>query len=61
MIGAGTVTLDGDIPPCTVVYGAESLQRTWDRSTENAEANMRTRHLEYLRDILPKYNRLRVV
>ena len=39
----------------TVVYGADSARRKWDGKSREAEQNLRTKHLEYLREILPKY------
>ena len=42
------------IPPCTVIYGAESSRRIWDLSGESAEKNLREKHAEYIREIMPK-------
>ncbi|WVO12753.1 hypothetical protein L204_100361 [Cryptococcus depauperatus] len=54
--------LDSEIEtllPYTVVYGADSARKTWDGSGQQSEMNLRTKHAEYLREIMPKFNRLR--
>ncbi|KAK1924755.1 hypothetical protein DB88DRAFT_486665 [Papiliotrema laurentii] len=64
-LGAGTVALPLDpmgtdtLAPYTVVYGADSSRRVWDGSGETAELDLRQKHTEYLREIMPKYNRMR--
>jgi len=67
-IGAGTVVVPEStaqdapvetLPPYTVVYGEASERRTWDRTGEESEAYLREKHLEYLSEILPKFNRMR--
>jgi dynactin-6 len=58
--GAGTVALPLDpmgtdtLAPYTVVYGADSSRRVWDGSGETAELDLRQKHTEYLREIMPK-------
>ncbi|WWC85374.1 uncharacterized protein L201_000237 [Kwoniella dendrophila CBS 6074] len=47
------------IPSYTVVYGSNSEKRKWDGTGELSEKNLREKHIEYLREIIPKYNRLR--
>ncbi|EIW69615.1 hypothetical protein TREMEDRAFT_30451, partial [Tremella mesenterica DSM 1558] len=61
VLGSSTITLESLPSPYTIVYGPESLIRKWDGTAQITEDNLRMKHLEYLRDILPKYNRLRVV
>ncbi|RXK40580.1 hypothetical protein M231_02035 [Tremella mesenterica] len=61
LVGSSTITLESLPSPYTIVYGPESLIRKWDGTAQITEDNLRMKHLEYLRDILPKYNRLRVV
>lgn len=63
--GAGTVTLPSHhsgaaedaevIEPYTVVFGEQSQHRTWDGSTLETERYLREKHVEYLREVLPKY------
>ncbi|WWC61231.1 uncharacterized protein I303_103811 [Kwoniella dejecticola CBS 10117] len=55
----GLQTETETIPPYTVVYGANSDKRKWDGTNQLAEQNLREKHIEYLREIVPKYNRLR--
>ncbi|WRT67020.1 uncharacterized protein IL334_003986 [Kwoniella shivajii] len=47
------------LPPCTVIYGSNSDRRVWDGTGQKAGRNLREKHLEYLREIIPKYNRIR--
>lgn len=61
LVAAGTVLLSTDTspspettPPYTVIYGEDSDRRIWDRSTEVTERNLRQKHIEYLREIIPK-------
>jgi dynactin-6 len=42
------------LEPYTVIYGARSDRRVWDGKNLDAEENLRSKHIEYLRDILPK-------
>lgn len=62
--GAGTILLPSPthtgeepetLPPYTVIYGADSSRRTWDGSGQVAEMALRSKHAEYLREIIPKY------
>ncbi|KGB74217.2 dynactin 6 [Cryptococcus deuterogattii R265] len=68
IISAGTILLPSPahtderpetLPPYTVIYGAESSRRTWDGSGQVAEMALRRKHAEFLREIIPKFNRLR--
>ncbi|WWD01523.1 hypothetical protein V866_008468 [Kwoniella sp. B9012] len=47
------------IPPYTVIYGENSERRKWDGTGQLTEQNLREKHIEYLREIVPKYNRIR--
>ncbi|WVW83230.1 hypothetical protein I302_105249 [Kwoniella bestiolae CBS 10118] len=65
-ISAGTTLLPSPtgqgnetLPSYTVVYGENSERRKWDGTGQVAEQNLREKHIEYLREIIPKYNRLR--
>ncbi|KAK4686613.1 dynactin 6, partial [Tremellales sp. Uapishka_1] len=42
------------LPPYTVVYGEDSSRRTWDGSGQDAERGLRAKHVEYLREVIPK-------
>lgn len=42
------------LEPYTVVYGASSARRKWDGKSAEGEDHLRTKHIEYLREILPK-------
>ncbi|ADV20596.1 dynactin 6 [Cryptococcus gattii Ru294] len=64
IISAGTILLPSPthtderpetLPPYTVIYGAESSRRTWDGSGQVAEMALRSKHAEFLREIIPKY------
>ncbi|GJJ14867.1 hypothetical protein Clacol_009136 [Clathrus columnatus] len=43
----------------TVVYGASSEYRLWSGRGKVQEMDLRRKHAEYLREMLPKFNRLR--
>lgn len=43
----------------TVVYGPTAEQRVWSGRGKIQEADLRRKHAEYLREMLPKFNRLR--
>jgi dynactin-6 len=55
-----TMDIDSDndpvetLEPYTVIYGARSDRRVWDGKNLDAEENLRLKHIEYLREILPK-------
>lgn len=42
------------LEPYTVIHGASSERREWDGKSQESEDNLRVKHLEYLREILPK-------
>ncbi|KAJ3009553.1 hypothetical protein HKX48_007875 [Thoreauomyces humboldtii] len=59
VIGAKCVTHVGQtVPDDTVIHGAQHDQRVQTRSNR-LQANLHARHLEYLREVLPKYHHLR--
>jgi len=61
-IGAGTVVVPDDddtLPPYSVIYGAHSQKRTWDKIGLESERFLREKHIEYVGEILPKFNRMR--
>ncbi|WWD15827.1 hypothetical protein CI109_100251 [Kwoniella shandongensis] len=62
-LGAGTILLPlptlppnttETLPPYTVIFGADSDRRIWDGSGEVAEKALRGKHIEYLREVIPK-------
>ena len=62
VIGAGVLlapTEDQVLEDYTVVYGPAAEQRTWSGKGKVQEADLRRKHAEYLREMLPKFNRLR--
>ncbi|PPQ63264.1 hypothetical protein CVT24_006789 [Panaeolus cyanescens] len=61
-IGAGCLlapTEDEVLDDYTVVYGPAAEQRTWSGRGTVQEADLRRKHAEYLREMLPKFNRVR--
>jgi len=62
VVGAGCLvvpTEDEALEPFTVVYGPHAERRTWSGRGRVQEADLRRKHAEYLRETLPKFNRLR--
>lgn len=54
---------EGQVPSGTVVYSAEGQQRTLIQSEAILAVDQKEvhkRHIEYLRDVLPRYNKTRV-
>ena len=43
----------------TVIYGPASGRRMWSGRGRIQELDLRRKHAEYLRETLPKFNRLR--
>lgn len=43
----------------SVLYGPEWEERTWSGRGKVQEADLRAKHVEYLKEMLPKFNRLR--
>jgi dynactin-6 len=44
----------------TVIYGPAAERRVWSGRGKVQEADLRRKHGEYLREMLPKFNRLRM-
>ncbi|KAK8869898.1 hypothetical protein IAR55_000466 [Kwoniella newhampshirensis] len=42
------------LPPYSVIFGSASDRRIWDGSGESAEQALRGKHVEYLREVIPK-------
>lgn len=43
----------------TVFFGPDAERRTWSGRGKAQEADLRRKHAEYLKEMLPKFNRLR--
>ncbi|KAG6820855.1 hypothetical protein H0H93_010682 [Arthromyces matolae] len=62
VIGAACLlvpTEDEILPDYTVVFGPSAEKRTWSGRGKAQEADLRRKHAEYLREMLPKFNRRR--
>ncbi|KAI9478731.1 MAG: trimeric LpxA-like protein [Benjaminiella poitrasii] len=59
VFGAGCSTENNEtIPDLTVLYGSASKRRTQSQPLPTQET-LHARHLDYLREVLPKYNHLK--
>ena len=62
VVGAGVLvvpTEDEMLDDYTVIYGPAAERRTWSGRGKVQEMDLRRKHADYLRDMLPKFNRLR--
>lgn len=62
VIGAGCLvvpTEDEMLDERTVIYGPAAERRVWSGKGKVQEADLRRKHAEYLKEMLPKFNRLR--
>ncbi|KAK2466705.1 hypothetical protein APHAL10511_000963 [Amanita phalloides] len=62
VIGAACLlapTEDEVLEDYTVVYGPSAERRKWSGRGRVQEADLRRKHVEYLREMLPKFNRVR--
>ncbi|KAF4567784.1 hypothetical protein EYR40_006792 [Pleurotus pulmonarius] len=62
VIGAGCLVAPSEdeiIDDYTTIYGPDAQRRVWSGRGKVQEADLRKKHVEYLRDTLPKFNRLR--
>lgn len=62
VIGAGCMvvpTEDETLDDYTIIYGPAADRRVWSGRGKVQEADLRKKHTEYLREMLPKFNRLR--
>ncbi|KAL0952508.1 hypothetical protein HGRIS_006771 [Hohenbuehelia grisea] len=62
VVGAGCLvvpTEDEILDDYTVIYGPDAQRRTWSGRGKVQEADLRRKHVEYLKEMLPKFNRLR--
>lgn len=61
-IGPGCMVVPSEdevLDEFTVIYGPTAERRTWSGRGKIQEADLRQKHVEYLREMLPKFNRLR--
>ncbi|ORZ39015.1 dynactin 6, isoform CRA_a [Catenaria anguillulae PL171] len=54
-----TTATDEVIPSNTVIFGSDNQRRTQRPEAAEERAALHARHLEYLRDTLPKYNHVK--
>lgn len=62
VVGAGCLVVPADdevLDEYTVVYGPSAERRIWSGRGRVQEGDLRRKHAEYLRETLPKFNRLR--
>ena len=62
VIGAGCLVVPTDdemLDEYTVIYGPAAERRVWSGRGKAQEADLRRKHAEYLKEMLPKFNRLR--
>jgi len=62
VVGAGCLVVPTDdevLDEYTVIYGPSGERRVWSGRGRVQEADLRRKHAEYLRETLPKFNRLR--
>ena len=62
VVGAGCLlvpTEDEVLDDYTVTYGPSAERRKWSGRGKVQEADLRRKHTEYLKEMLPKFNRLR--
>lgn len=62
MIGVGCLLVpeqDDMLKEFTTVHGPSTDRRLWSGQGHIQEMDLRRKHAEYLREMLPKFNRLR--
>lgn len=62
VIGAGVLVVppeDETLEENTIIYGPAAERRVWSGRGKIQELDLRRKHAEYLRETLPKFNRLR--
>lgn len=50
-----------ELPDQTVVYGADSKRRLWSGQGAQQQAALHAKHLEYLRDAIPRAHKLKII
>ncbi|KAF8323723.1 trimeric LpxA-like protein [Clavulina sp. PMI_390] len=61
-LGPGVLLVTAEeetLPDYTVVYGPDAERRIWSGRGQIQEMDLRRKHAEYLRETIPKFNRLR--
>ncbi|KZT43567.1 trimeric LpxA-like protein [Sistotremastrum suecicum HHB10207 ss-3] len=62
VIGAGCMVVPSEdevLEEYTVMYGKNTTRRVWTGEGKIQEMDLRRKHVEYLSEMLPKFNRLR--
>ncbi|CCL98741.1 uncharacterized protein FIBRA_00746 [Fibroporia radiculosa] len=62
VIGAACLVVPAEdeiLDEYTVIYGPAAERRTWSGRGKVQEADLRRKHADYLKEMLPKFNRLR--
>ncbi|KAF8499916.1 hypothetical protein JB92DRAFT_2980768 [Gautieria morchelliformis] len=62
VVGAGCLVVPSEdevLEDYTVVFGTAAERRLWSGRGKIQEIDLRRKHAEYLREMLPKFNRLR--
>ncbi|ETS59945.1 hypothetical protein PaG_05927 [Moesziomyces aphidis] len=49
------------LPDRTVVYGSDSRRRVWSGEGAHQQAALHAKHLEYLRDTIPRTHKLKII
>lgn len=50
-----------ELPDQTVVYGADNKRRLWSGEGAQQQAALHAKHLEYLRDAIPRVHKLKII
>ncbi|KAJ9477805.1 Dynactin subunit 6 [Pseudozyma hubeiensis] len=50
-----------ELPDQTVVYGADNRRRLWSGEGAQQQAALHAKHLEYLRDAIPRVHKLKII
>lgn len=61
-LGPGVLVLTAEeetLPDYTVVYGPNAERRIWSGKGEVQELDLRRKHADYLKETIPKFNRVR--
>ncbi|SNX84906.1 related to Dynactin 6 [Melanopsichium pennsylvanicum] len=54
-------TVFEELPDHTVVYGADSKRRLWSGEGVHQQAALHAKHLDYLRDTIPRVHKLKII
>lgn len=50
-----------ELPDQTIIYGADSKRRLWSGEGAQQQAALHAKHLEYLRDSIPRTHKLKII